>query len=246
MSKNPKSWFRTMDSLREANPRLLSGLPQEGVIIARDFKRRTGLVKQFRLFDSVDEVAEFLYEYQSTRTHIPSFYEYIGAVTTEQKLWFDIDVPRGEENFPYETCRKLIQTLRSGLLSSGIGENWKIKVYETVYSNPQDPLAPTDKHSFHVIVDGIACSNSEEMRKFGLQIKQSIPEEFSRFIDPIWTTLRQMRCLGSTKHGKYSMKFESYTVYPDGSTTENQTLNSIEDFKSSFIVNTKDCHLITV
>lgn len=205
MERRADSWFNNLDELKEANK---VGF-EKGVVIARDAGKREPFYKQFRFFPSVKEAAEFVKDANASLIGSPSYYEYIGVCNSKQRPWFDVDIPGDGKADPYEIVEELALVIVRKLKEL-TGEDLVVRIYETVYTNLEDVLAPPSKFSFHLVVDGVYFENHQEMANFGHLVKKQM-QFGSTFVDPIWTEVRQMRLLGSSKRHKNAPKlFHSF------------------------------------
>lgn len=218
MIKNPEYWFYNLDDLKNANPGYFEGEKKDGVVIACDHGRKEPYCKKFRLFHTSKEAAEFAWEFYYGGIGLPSFYEYIGVAHPGQKPYFDVDVPGNAQVNPYEVVDSLVSELSSYCKSNKI-KGSIIRVYETSYFNRDDVTGPSPKYSFHVIVEGnskhLFFEDWNKMAEFGSMIKDMMNPSHGVYIDPIWTKVRQMRMLGSSKKGKFSPKLKFFSLEVD-------------------------------
>lgn len=238
MSKDPSSWFYSLNDLLDANPILKEHGNKNGVVLAADWGKKAPYVKRFRYFQNFDDAVSCIYETNRQRIGCPSLYEYIGVANSNQKIWFDIDVGQNECIDPYAIVDSLVAFLVKTLKNIPVAKDAIIQVYETSYYDFENPLGEPSKYSFHVVVNGVAFSSSEKMKAFGFKTKdgKEIPLELGQFIDPIWTEKRQMRLLGSSKKGKNFGKMLSYHVRMcDGKIVESNGAETIEDIRNSMI-----------
>lgn len=238
--RSANSWFNNLEELKEANREYFELEEKDGVVLAQDWGKKEPYSKRFRLFTNFEEAVLYVSDQVEGRLGIPALYEYIGVVNQTQKPYFDVDIPKEKLDDPYLVVDNLVSTL--DLLLKDFQEEHELKacVYETVYFDKEDLVGPAEKHSFHVVVNGIRFANNLDMFAFGQKVKSAMNDEFSPYIDPIWTTYRQMRLLGSSKKGKFSAKSFFYARKLDGnSPVEKGDLFSKKNLRESMITEPK-------
>ena len=84
--------------------------------------------------------------------------------------------------------------------------NHAMLVFTTSYALNMETLIPK-KFSYHIVMRDFYFDNHEDMHAFGMLVKAKLDDDLTQCVDPIWTKVRQMRLMGSSKMGCLDGKF---------------------------------------
>lgn len=183
---------------------------KSGVVIACDVKGTNGNYKRFAYFNSREDFLLHQAKYPKDERH---FYEVIGATTSQQRPYFDIDIPA--EEFVGDELDTIIfyvrRVLQQHLTDKEVTTDWiDFVAYQTRYPIDPDTNLPK-KYSYHLIINGYYFPSAIAMREFGYAVKAAIAAQpevavIANYLDDIWFSTRQFRLRGSSKIGSSSCK----------------------------------------
>jgi hypothetical protein len=212
---------------------------KNGIVLARDKKFKKLLVKQFCFMESLDDAVKYIEENSEYRIAPAHMYEYIGCCTQNQRVWFDLDIDPGIFDDGEEVMLKVCAAIRVvfNRLYPQHDDNHVLSVFNTSYEIDTDTLLPK-KFSYHIVMRDFYFNDFESMNSFGRTVKEELGDGLTQCVDPIWTKVRQMRLLGSSKMSNLDSK-RFLGEYIDG-----KIHDATCSIKDSFISNVEGCTLL--
>lgn len=230
-----------------------------GIVIAKDVVGKESKYKMFAFFPTIGDILDYV-------SRIPhdeqNFYETIGASTQEQRPYFDIDIkpeyiPEGMtiNTYMQRFFRCLIESVEQCLTLYRFGDDSDEKeeipalfnIYSTQYPvNPETGVP--EKWSFHVLLNRVYFSDSTQMKKFGLEVIEEMRSRCGKFssmpecIDVIWSKIRQLRLIWSSKIGGACTKQLVSVTGVSKKLVDN--MGHVQVFSESFVTNVEGCRQI--
>jgi hypothetical protein len=248
IDKDGRFWYWKLNGetgLFNSNPREFA---KKGNLIAVDVPGKEGIIKNFALFDNIEEFFKFQFSCKDFKKH---FYECIFG-DMFQKPYLDIDIDC--DNFPnldcndIETWSKYLIELLIEQLEAELSEFGHEKPHIIVYASHGDK-----KKSYHIVVMNYYTTNYIQTREFVKcvinrmydVIKRTCDDEKSvcwcdfikKCIDmSVYKSFQQLRILGSHKLRSFDQK---RTKVIHGYQTDT-TAYDLESFEISFVSNVND------
>jgi hypothetical protein len=151
------------------------------VFVSYDVKKNDKIVKNWFVADTRIE----LYNFIRNNPNVP-FYEQINV--DKHKLFFDIDVKKGDNNFysfnfiEYKEC---LEKELANVLNNKLNFVWLNS-------------SSSEKHSYHLIVNNVSCNINENQ-----QIKDYLNKQLKTFyLDNVYKSNQCLRLLGCSKYGQ--------------------------------------------
>jgi hypothetical protein len=151
------------------------------VLVAFDVKINNKIVKNWFVSDTIKELYKFILQNPNA-----PLYEQIN--TNKHKLFFDVDINKGDKefdtfNFP-QYKQQIEKELRNALFNK----------LNFVWLNSSSEI----KHSYHLIVSNISCNIKQNQ-----QIKNYLNKQLkSHFLDNVYGTNQCLRLWGCSKYGQ--------------------------------------------
>lgn len=203
----------------------------DNLIVCRQF----GKTRQFTSFKTY---THFQQHNDQTPESERCFYEVILG-KKKRKPYFDIDIDMKEyTEMNEEKADDMIGMLVENIKDQLYQYNPKIIVFTSHRPG---------KLSYHVVVDGVCLTDNEATRDFADKV---VSVEMRNYVDTkVYSTVQQMRIIGSVKHGKANKKIINYDLsdnfyVPRELTHQNKFRRENYILQSSLITFTENCELV--
>lgn len=203
----------------------------DNLIVSRQF----GTLRQFTSFKSYTHFQQYN---NGTPESERCFYEVILG-KKKRKPYFDVDIDMKEyTDMNEEKADNMITMLVENINEELYKYNPKIIVFTS--HRP-------DKLSYHIVVDGVCLADNEATRDFADKV---VSVEMRNYVDTkVYSTVQQMRIVGSVKYGKTNKKIVNYYLSNNFYIPKELKFNKFRKenyiLQSSLISFTENCEFVS-